>query len=132
LSEELVERALEPARLRAAIRDLPERERSRLAEAVLDQLAEDREQLPEELNERLLDTMLGGLIAGRRGEREILGSDGLLGELTGRLVERALSEELTEHLGYPPGQAPPGGVGNARICRARHMRAHVAPKTMLR
>jgi putative transposase len=114
LSEELVERALEPARLRAAIRDLPERERSRLAEAVLDQLAEDREQLPEELNERLLDTMLGGLIAGRRGEREILGSDGLLGELTGRLVERALSEELTEHLGYPPGQAPPGGVGNAR------------------
>src|SRR5207247_1492875 len=37
-----------------------------------------------------------------------------LGELWRRLVERALSEELTEHLGYPAGQAPPGGAGNAR------------------
>ncbi|MGZ4331073.1 MAG: IS256 family transposase [Solirubrobacteraceae bacterium] len=58
--------------------------------------------------------MLGGLLAGKRGEREILGRDGLLGELTGRLVERALSEELSEHLGYPAGQAPPGGAGNSR------------------
>jgi putative transposase len=113
LSEQLVEQALEGARLRTAIRDLPERERRRLAEAVLDELAEGHE-LPEEVNERLLDAMLGGLMAGKRSEQELLGRDGLLGELTGRLVERALSEELSEHLGYPAGQAPPGGVGNSR------------------
>ena len=113
LSEELVEQALEGARLTTAIRELPEQERWRLAEAVLDELSEEHD-LPEELNERLLDRMLGVLLQGKRGEREILGRDGLLGELTGRLVERALSEELSEHLGYPAGQAPPGGAGNSR------------------
>ena len=35
-------------------------------------------------------------------------------ELTGRLVERALQAELTEHLGYELHQEPPGGVGNTR------------------
>ena len=115
LSEEEVEHALERSRLRTALGDLSERERSRLAETLLEQLVEGRgEELPDELNERLLDAMIDRLIAGRRGEREILGSDGLLGELSRRLVERALSEELTEHLGYPAGQAPPGGAGNAR------------------
>jgi hypothetical protein len=29
-------------------------------------------------------------------------------------VERALSAELTEHLGYAPHAEPPGGIGNAR------------------
>jgi putative transposase len=113
LSEELVEGAVEQARLRTAIGEMPEQERRRLAEAVLDELAEGHE-LPDEVNERLLDRMLGALLAGKRSEREILGRDGLLGELTGRLVERALSEELSEHLGYPAGQAPPGGAGNSR------------------
>jgi Transposase, Mutator family len=113
LSEQLVEQVLGGARLRTAIRDLPERERRRLVEAVLDELCEERE-LPDEVNERLVDAMLGGLLAGKRGEREILGRDGLLGELTRRLVERALQEELSEHLGYPAGQAPLGGAGNWR------------------
>ncbi len=113
LSEQLVEQALEGARLRTAIRGLPELERKRLAAAVFDELAEGHE-LPEEVNEQLLDGMLGALLAGKRTEREILGRDGLLGELTARLVQRALGEELSEHLGYPAGQAPLGGVGNSR------------------
>jgi putative transposase len=54
------------------------------------------------------------LLDGARGEQEILGPGGLLGDLTRRLIERALGAELTEHLGYPPGEAPPGGAGNAR------------------
>ena len=108
-----MEGALEQARLRTAIREMPEQERRRLAEAVLDELSEEHE-LPEEVNERLLDRLLGALLRGKRSEREILGRDGLLGELTGRLVERALSEELSEHLGYPAGHAPPGGAGNSR------------------
>jgi putative transposase len=113
LSEQLVEQALEGARLRTAIKALPDPERQRLAAAVLEELGEEHE-LPDEVNERLLDAMLGGLLAGKRSEREILGRDGVLGELTRRLVERALREELSEHLGYPAGEAPPGGAGNSR------------------
>jgi putative transposase len=32
----------------------------------------------------------------------------------GRVIEAALGAELSEHLGYPPGQAPPGGAPNVR------------------
>jgi hypothetical protein len=45
---------------------------------------------------------------------DITGPGGLLTQLAGRVIETALGAELTEHLGYPPGQAPPGGVGNHR------------------
>jgi putative transposase len=113
LRQELVDDAMDLARLRATVSALPEERRAELIEALLEQLADGRA-LPDELGERLLDGMIDRLIAGKRGEREILGQDGVLGELTRRLVERALSEELTEHLGYPAGQAPPGGAGNSR------------------
>ena len=112
LSRELVEEAIDLARLRATVSELPEERRAELVAALLEQLTDGREELPDVLNERLLDGMIDRLIAGKRSEREILGTEGVLGELTRRLVERALSEELTEHLGYPPGQAPPGGAGN--------------------
>jgi hypothetical protein len=42
---------------------------------------------------------------------EITGPGGLVSQLAGRVVETALGAELSEHLGYPPGQAPPGGGG---------------------
>jgi putative transposase len=45
---------------------------------------------------------------------EITGPGGLLTQLAGRVIETALGAELSEHLGYPPGQAPPGGAGNHR------------------
>lgn len=45
---------------------------------------------------------------------QITGPGGLLTQLAGRVIETALGAELTEHLGYPPGQAPPGGAGNVR------------------
>jgi hypothetical protein len=62
----------------------------------------------------LADELIDELLAGARTAEEIAGPDGLLGQLTRRLLERALQAELTDHLGYPPGQAPPGGAGNAR------------------
>ena len=62
----------------------------------------------------LSDELIDELLAGAQTAEEIAGPDGLLGQLTRRLLERALAAELTEHLGYPPGQAPPGGAGNAR------------------
>src|SRR5438876_11783652 len=59
LSEEEVEHALERSRLRTALGDLSERERSRLAETLLEQPVEGRGgELPDELNERLLDAMV--------------------------------------------------------------------------
>jgi putative transposase len=45
---------------------------------------------------------------------QITGPGGLLTQLAGRVIETALGAELTDHLGYPPGQAPPGGAGNVR------------------
>jgi putative transposase len=45
---------------------------------------------------------------------QITGPGGLLSQLAGRVIETALGAELSEHLGYPPGQAPPGGAGNVR------------------
>ena len=45
---------------------------------------------------------------------EITGPGGLITQLAGRVIEAALGAELTDHLGYPPGQAPPGGAGNVR------------------
>jgi putative transposase len=71
-------------------------------------------ELPDELREQLADGLIDELLVGRRGDAEILGPGGLLGDLTRRLVERAMESELTEHLGYEHGAAPPGGAGNAR------------------
>ena len=65
---------------------------------------------PVEFSDELLDTLL----AGAKTAQEIAGPDGLLGQLTRRLLNRALEAELSEHLGYEPGEAPPSGAGNAR------------------
>jgi putative transposase len=72
---------------------------------------------PEEVVDRLagllpaaeLEEALKGLEA-----EQITGPGGLLTQLAGRVIETALGAELTEHLGYPPGEAPPGGAGNVR------------------
>jgi putative transposase len=62
----------------------------------------------------LPDELIDELLAGARTPEQITGAGGLLSRLTKRLVERAMAAELSEHLGYEHGQAPPGGVGNAR------------------
>jgi putative transposase len=71
-------------------------------------------ELSREVRERLGDELIDELLAGARTEEEIVGPGGLLAELTRRLVERAMSAELTAHLGYERHQEPPGGAGNAR------------------
>jgi putative transposase len=70
---------------------------------------EVRERLVGLLPQDALQSALEGL-----GPEEITGPGGLLTQLAGRVVETALGAELSEHLGYPPGQAPPGGAGNVR------------------
>ncbi|HEY3946911.1 MAG TPA: IS256 family transposase [Solirubrobacteraceae bacterium] len=71
-------------------------------------------ELSPEVRDRLSDEVIDELLAGARTEEEIVGPGGVLALLTKRLVERALSAELTEHVGYEPHQEPPGGAGNTR------------------
>jgi putative transposase len=70
---------------------------------------EVRDRLAALLPDDALQDVLEGL-----GPEEITGPGGLMTQLAGRVLETALGAELTEHLGYPPGQAPPGGTGNVR------------------
>jgi putative transposase len=71
-------------------------------------------ELAPEVRDRLSDELIDELLAGARTEEEIVGPGGLLADLTRRLVERAMSAELTEHLGYERHHEPPGGTGNTR------------------
>lgn len=115
LGDELIEQAVGDARLAQALGRLDEQERERLAAELLGEVGERRgERVDEQAREVLTDGLIDGLIAGKCGEKEILGADGVLGGLTRRLVQRALAEELSEHLGYPAGHAPSGGAGNSR------------------
>jgi putative transposase len=69
----------------------------------------EADRLAELLPAGALEDALEGL-----GPEEITGPGGLLTQLAGRVIETALGAELTGHLGYPSGQAPPGGAGNVR------------------
>jgi putative transposase len=71
------------------------------------------EQARDRLAGLLPDDALEAALDGLEPE-QITGPGGLLTQLAGRVIETALGAELTEHLGYPPGQSPPGGAGNYR------------------
>jgi putative transposase len=45
---------------------------------------------------------------------ELLGDGGVIAELTKKLLERALDEELTDHVGYVRGDPAGRGSGNSR------------------
>src|SRR5258707_12951547 len=60
------------------------------------------------------DELIDQLLAGREGPDAITGPDGLLKQLTKRVVERAASAELTEHLGYELAGERPEGQPNRR------------------
>jgi len=59
------------------------------------------------------DELLAELVKGKSPE-EILGEDGVLRQLTKRLVENALEGEMTEHLGYEPHASEGRNTGNSR------------------
>lgn len=64
-------------------------------------------------NENDLDKMLDELVKGKPPE-EILGEEGVLKQLTKRLVERALEGEMTTHLGYEKHSPEGKNTGNSR------------------
>jgi len=63
------------------------------------------------VDEQLADELLGRA----RGEgADLLGPDGLLSQVTRALLERALAEEMTGHLGYEKHDPAGRGSGNSR------------------
>ena len=69
-----------------------------------------REKKPVDRATQLIDDLLKDY----KTPQEILGGDGLLGELTRRLVERASQGELTNHLGYDKHRVSGRNSGNSR------------------
>jgi len=61
------------------------------------------------MKRRIRKELLDELLAGYTNPEDLTGPDGLLKQLTGALVERALSAELTDHLGHEPGGAAVNG-----------------------
>ena len=62
------------------------------------------------IDEKILDQ----LIAGYKKPEDLIGENGLLKELTMRLLERAMSAEMTEHLGHEKNQPVVNINGNVR------------------
>jgi len=58
--------------------------------------------------------LLDELLTNYKKPEDITGPDGLLAQLTGALVERALNAEMTEHLGYEKHDAAGRKTGNSR------------------
>ena len=58
--------------------------------------------------------LLDELLAGYSKPEDLTGPEGLLKQLTGALVERALQAELTDHLGYDEHAVEGRGSGNSR------------------
>ena len=70
------------------------------------------------VDEELADQLLG---KARAEGAELLGPDGLLSQVTKAVLERALAEEMTGHLGYDKHDPAGRGSGNSlyrfRTCR---------------
>ena len=62
----------------------------------------------------LSDELIDSLLAEAGGPGKVTGADGLLAQLTKRLVERAMSAELDEDLGYEKGDLQGRLTGNVR------------------
>jgi putative transposase len=58
--------------------------------------------------------LLNELLAGYSGPDDLVGPNGLIKELVGRLIETAAGAELGEHLGYDKGDPAGRGSGNSR------------------
>jgi transposase-like protein len=65
------------------------------------------------------DALIDDLLEGCESPEEILGKNGLLKQLTKRLVERTLEAEMTDHLGYEPNSLKGRGTGNNRNGKSR-------------
>jgi len=63
--------------------------------------------------------LIDKLLEGYQKPEDLIGENGLLKQLTKALVERALSAELTHHLGYDKNDPEGRGSGNSRNGKSR-------------
>ncbi|MBA3530296.1 MAG: IS256 family transposase [Pyrinomonadaceae bacterium] len=66
------------------------------------------------MTEKITPDMLDQLLEGVENAEDLFGQEGLLKQLSKRLLERMLEGELTEHLGYDKHAANGRGSGNSR------------------
>ncbi len=62
----------------------------------------------------ITDELLDQLIKDYKKPEDLIGENGLLKQLTKRLLERAMQAEMTEHLGYPKNATAGSNTGNSR------------------
>lgn len=63
--------------------------------------------------------LLDSLLAGYKKPEDLIGEDGLLKQLTKKLVERALEAEMAEHLGHARNEPVANPAGNTRNGKSR-------------
>lgn len=78
--------------------------------------SDDRRGVDEEVNRPLVDDELIDRLMSQvdADGLELLGPDGVLSEITSRVLNRALQEEMTDHVGYEKGDPAGRGSGNSR------------------
>jgi putative transposase len=76
----------------------------------------DEESAAKRLADAVSDEVVDRMIADARetGISLLDGPDGLIGQLTARVIERALAAEMDDHLGYGKGDLAGRGTGNSR------------------
>jgi len=60
------------------------------------------------------DDLIDSLLKDYKNPEDLIGENGLLKELTKRLLERAMAAEMTEHVGYEKHEAAGRNSGNSR------------------
>jgi putative transposase len=74
------------------------------------------------------DEIVDQLLKGYKKPEDLLGSGGLIKQLVGRLISRAMQAELCHHLGYDNAQAPPPDQSNRRNGRTQKtLRSEMGP-----
>jgi transposase-like protein len=62
----------------------------------------------------IIDQLLDNIDFRGLTQYEVIGQDGLIKQLTGRILQRALEAEMTEHLGYEKNSNAGDNSGNSR------------------
>ena len=62
----------------------------------------------------VIDQLLDNIDFKGLTQDEVVGQDGLIKQLTGRILQRALEAEMTEHLGYEKNSNAGDNSGNSR------------------
>src|ERR1700754_4948107 len=68
---------------------------------------------------KIPDELVDQLLKGYEKTEDLLGPGGLIKQLMGRLISRAMDAEMTHHLGYERGEAPLESPGNRRNGKGR-------------